>query len=92
MACQFVGDTNDGSLGNGVMLNEGGFDLRGRQTVTADIDNVVDTAADPVETLVVTASTVTSKLQRTKFSMSLFLEWGATTLAMRQKERVETHT
>lgn len=45
-----------------MMLDQGGLDLSGGQTVAGDVDNVVDTAADPVKALVVSASTITGKL------------------------------
>ena len=63
LASQFVSNTDDGSLGNGVVLNQGSLDLSCRQTVTGYVDDVVDTSSNPVEALVVTASTITSELQ-----------------------------
>lgn len=62
LASQLVGDTNNGGLGNGVVLNQGSLNLSGRETVAADVDDIVDTASDPVEALVVTGSSITSEL------------------------------
>lgn len=45
------------------MLNEGSLNLGGGQTVTTNVDDIIDTAADPVEALLVTGSTVTSELE-----------------------------
>lgn len=62
LAGQLVGNTNDSRLGNGVVLNQSSLDLSGRETVTADVDDIIDTTSDPVEALVVTGSTITSEL------------------------------
>lgn len=45
------------------MLNESGFNLSGGETVTRDVNDIVDTATDPVVAVLVTASTVTSELR-----------------------------
>ena len=45
------------------MLEQGGFNLSSRKTVAGDVDDIVDTATDPVVSVLVTASTVTSELQ-----------------------------
>ena len=63
LARELVGDTDDGGLGDGVVLDQRRLDLGRRQTVAADVDDVVDTAADPVEALVITASTVSGELR-----------------------------
>jgi len=62
LAGQLVVDADDGCFGDCVVLNQGGFDFGGGETVAGDIDDVVDTASDPVVALVVTASSVTSEL------------------------------
>lgn len=59
----FVGDTNDGGLGHSGVFDHCGFDFGGRETVTADVDYIVDTAADPVETILITGSSITSELK-----------------------------
>lgn len=62
LAGQLVGNTNDGGLGNRVVLNQGSLDFGSGQTVTTDVNDVIDTSTDPVESLVVTSGTVTSEL------------------------------
>jgi hypothetical protein len=44
------------------MLDERCLDLGSGQSVTGDVDNVVDTSSDPVVALVVTSGTVSSEL------------------------------
>ena len=44
------------------MLDERGLDLGGGQSVAGNVDNIVDTATDPVVALVVTASTISGEL------------------------------
>lgn len=62
LAGQLVRNTNDSRLGNGVVLDQSSLNLSGREAVTADVDDIINTASDPVEALVVTGSTVTSEL------------------------------
>lgn len=45
------------------VLEQGGFNFSSRETVARDVDNIVNTATDPVISVLVTASTVTSELQ-----------------------------
>lgn len=45
------------------MLNQRCLDFGRRQTVTADVDNIVYAAPNPVEALVVSASTIASELR-----------------------------
>ena len=45
------------------VLNKRGFNLSGRQPVTRDVDNIINTSADPVIAFVVTSGTVSSELQ-----------------------------
>lgn len=44
------------------MLNKSGFDFARRQAMARNVHDVVDTAADPVIAVVVTASTITGEL------------------------------
>ena len=67
LARELIGNTNDGSLGDRVVLDQGRLDLGRRQTVTADVDDVINAAADPVESLVVTTSTVAGELRMVSF-------------------------
>lgn len=62
LAGEFISNTDDGSLTDSGVLNEGSFDFGGGETVATDVDNIIDTAADPVEAFVVTGSAITSEL------------------------------
>jgi hypothetical protein len=46
------------------MLDERCLDLSSRQSVTGDVDNIINTSPDPVVTFVVTPSAVSSELRR----------------------------
>lgn len=59
---ELVGHANDGSLGNAVVLNQCRLNLSGRETVTRDVDDVVDTSSDPVVAIVITSSTVAGEV------------------------------
>lgn len=59
---QFIADSNDGSLSHSLVLDQGGFDLGGGQAVSTDVDNIVNTASDPVVAFVITSSSVTGEL------------------------------
>jgi hypothetical protein len=63
LAGKVVSNTNDGGFGDGGVLDERGLDLSGGQTVTGDVDDVVDTSADPVVAVVVTSGSVTCELE-----------------------------
>jgi len=63
LAGEFIGDTDDGGFGNLRVLDQSGFDFSGGQTVSRNVDNIVNTATDPVVAVLITASTVTSELQ-----------------------------
>jgi hypothetical protein len=62
LASELIGHTDNSSLGDGVVLDQSGLDLSSGQTVTGNVDNVVDTATDPVVALVVAGSTVASEV------------------------------
>jgi hypothetical protein len=64
LSSKLIVDSDDSSFCDGVILNQCGFDFGSGETVTADVDNVIDTASDPVVTFVVTSSSITSELQR----------------------------
>jgi hypothetical protein len=40
--------TNDGSLSDSVVLDESRLDLSGREPVSRDVDDIVNTSSDPV--------------------------------------------
>lgn len=44
------------------MLKQGGFNLSSGEAVSRDVNNVINTATDPVVSILVTGSTVTSEL------------------------------
>jgi hypothetical protein len=44
------------------VLDKGSLDLGGGQTVSRDVDNIVNTTADPVVAIVVTTGTISSEL------------------------------
>lgn len=62
LARKLVSNTNDSGLGDRMVLDQSSLDLGSRQAVTADVDDIIDTASDPVESFVITTSTVASKL------------------------------
>lgn len=62
LAGEFVSDADNGGFGHGAVLDQRGFDFGGGQTVTGDVDDVVDAAADPVVAVVVTTGSVTCEL------------------------------
>ena len=66
LAGELVGNADNSSLGNGVVLDESGLDLGRRQAVAADVDDIVDTSTDPVKALVVTSSAITGELKSLK--------------------------
>jgi hypothetical protein len=46
------------------VFKKSGLDLSSRQTVSRDVDHVVDTTANPVVSVVVTASAISSELEQ----------------------------
>ena len=65
---QFIIDTDDCGFCDRVVLNQGCFDFGGRETVTGDVDNIVDSAPDPIVPFMVTSSPITSELRRSVIS------------------------
>ncbi len=64
LAGKLISNTHDGRLGNRVMLDKRGLDLGSGQAVARHVDDIVDTATDPVEALVVATGTVSGELER----------------------------
>lgn len=62
LAGEFVVDAHNGGFGNGVVFDQCGFDFGGRETMTADVDDVVDAAPNPVVAFMIAASSVSSEL------------------------------
>lgn len=58
----FVSGSDDGSLGDGLVHDEGGFDLGGGEAMSRDVDDVVDTAADPDVAVLVAGGTVAGEI------------------------------
>lgn len=46
------------------MLEEGGLNLSSRQTVARNVDDIVNTATNPVVTIVVTTSAISGELSQ----------------------------
>jgi hypothetical protein len=53
------------------MFDECSLNFRGRKTVTADINDIVDTATDPIVALMITASSITSELDSCEYVFAL---------------------
>jgi hypothetical protein len=62
LSSQFIVDTDDCGFCDGVMLDQGGFDFGGGQTVTGDVDNIVNSASDPVVSFMITSGSITGEL------------------------------
>jgi hypothetical protein len=62
LSSQFIVNTDDCGFCNCMMLDQGCFDFGSRETVTGDIDNVVDSASNPVVSFVITSSSIASEL------------------------------
>lgn len=63
LAGELVLNADDRGLGDSMVFDKGSFDFGGGETVAGDVDDIIDTASDPVVTFVVTASTVSRELQ-----------------------------
>ncbi len=64
LARELIAHPDHGRFCDGVVLDEGGFDFGSGETVTANVDDIVDSASDPVVTLVITARAVPRELER----------------------------
>lgn len=62
LTCNVVGSPDNGSLGDGLVHDEGGFDLGGGETVSRDVDDVVDAATDPDVAVLVAGGTITGEV------------------------------
>lgn len=62
LARELICHADDSSFAHGVVLDQSRFDLCCGETVTANIYNIINSAPDPVETLVVTTGSVTGEL------------------------------
>jgi hypothetical protein len=59
---KFVCCADDSGFSDALVEDQSGLDFGGTQTMTGNVDNVVDTTADPVEPFVISSSTVTREL------------------------------
>jgi hypothetical protein len=62
LTSKFIVDTNNSSFGNGMVLNKSSFNFGGRKTMSRYINDIIDTASDPVITFMIATSSVTSEL------------------------------
>jgi hypothetical protein len=56
---EFVRSTNDRCLGNTIVDDQSGFDFGSTDSMTGDVDHVVDSTLDPVVTFIVSRDSVT---------------------------------
>ncbi|KAH3686978.1 hypothetical protein WICPIJ_002047 [Wickerhamomyces pijperi] len=62
LTSQFIWDTNNSGFGDTDMFGQGGFDFSSGQSVTRDVDNVIDSTSDPVVAVVISTSTITGEV------------------------------
>jgi hypothetical protein len=60
---KFIVCSDNSGFRNTLIHNQGSFNLGGTQPVTTHVDDVVNAAADPIESFMITACTVASKLE-----------------------------
>lgn len=63
LAGKLVSGTNDSGLGNTRVLDQSRLDFSGTQTVTRDVDDIVDTTLDPDVAVLVPSSTVAGEVE-----------------------------
>src|SRR5207248_11618918 len=59
---QLVGFSDDGCLSHGFMRHQSAFDLSRAETMTGDINDVVDSAHDPEIAVLISARTIAGKI------------------------------
>jgi hypothetical protein len=59
---EFVGNTNHSSFRDGLILNQRSFDFGCGETVTGNVDDIIDTTSDPVVAFVVTSCSIAGEL------------------------------
>lgn len=62
LSSELIGDTDDSGLSDVWMGEESGLDLSSGQSVTRDVDDIINTSTDPVVSLVITSSAITSEV------------------------------
>ena len=60
---KFIVDTDNSGFSNSVMLDQSSFNFGSRETMTADVDDIVDSSSDPVIAFVVPSCPVARELQ-----------------------------
>lgn len=63
LASKLIGGTNDSGLSNTRMLNQSRLDFSGTQTMTGDVDDVVNTTLNPDVAVLVPSSTVAGEVE-----------------------------
>lgn len=63
LAGKLVGGTNDSGLGNTRVLDQSRLDFSGTQTVTRDVDDIVNTTLDPDVAVLVPSSTIAGEVE-----------------------------
>jgi hypothetical protein len=60
---QFIVGSDDCGFCDALVQEEGCFDFGRTQTMTRDVDDVIDTTTDPVESFVISTSAITGELR-----------------------------
>lgn len=61
MTGELICSADDGSLGDTLVHDESALYLSGRETMTGDVDDIVDTTLDPYVPVLVTSSAITGE-------------------------------
>ncbi|TLD19686.1 hypothetical protein PspLS_09526 [Pyricularia sp. CBS 133598] len=62
LTCQVVGDADGCRFSHGRMFKQRSLDFGRREAVAADVDHIINTPSDPVETIVIASGPVTGEL------------------------------
>jgi hypothetical protein len=60
LTSELISSTDDGSLSDARVHDEGGLDLSSRKTMARDVDNIVDTPLNPDVAVLVAGGSITS--------------------------------
>jgi hypothetical protein len=63
LSSQFIGGSDDCGFCDALVQDEGCFDFGRTQTMTRHVDDVIDTATDPVESFMISSSAITRELR-----------------------------
>ena len=64
LTSQFIGDSYHSSFSDSMMFDQRSFDFCGGETMTANVYDIVNAATNPIVAFVITASSITSELER----------------------------